>query len=188
MTDTAIDEAEARRIALAKRAALLDKHQADAKAFNERLKAREDAEVKRQAAYLEETKRLYHERDVIRNRVKQAGDADNELRRMFVAVDVRERVKATERATRAAQRVLADTQAHLRGEQRQIEELRHRVKTVPSGAAPKDLMAEIERMIKALAPAEAREAQARETLAAAQRDESSAKADYDVAMRAARAL
>ena len=188
MTETQTDEKEALRLKLAKQASQSEKLQADVKAFSLKLKERDAAEARRQALYAEETKRLAHDHAVLRNKAGAAGKALADLRRLFVPLEVRDAVKATEREVRAAQKRLADAQSQLRGERQALEDLKHRVKTVPSAAAPKDLLAELDRMAKAMAPSEAREAQAQEALEAANRAHQSAQADYDVAMRAAQAL
>lgn len=187
-TEPAIDEREALRRKLAGQAAGHEKAQAEIKALGERLKAHDAAEKARQLAAVAERKSIQKQRDAALARHKGASDALDKLRQEFVSPDVRQALSAAKREADGARVALRNTEADLGGARASLEELRHRVATVPSGASAADLKATIKRAEADLAAPEAKAAQARAGLLAAEDRLALAREAYDAAMAAARTL
>jgi chromosome segregation ATPase len=177
---------EAKRIELAKVAANHDKANADLKAFVVKLRERQEAEERRRRGFEDESAKLRNEAAKLRSALKRAGAALDELRRDYVARELRMAVSESERAERAAVRSHELATQEVRSGRSHVQGLKERL-AAGSGNA-NDVRTEIASAEAAMAATELAEVKAREALDAAKATADKARAAYNAAMAAALAL
>jgi hypothetical protein len=181
-----MDEAE--RKALAKRALGHQAAQAAIDAHKAKEATRSEAEKKRRAEFDAETKRMADERHALACQVSEAGKALNTLRLALVPEDVRQAVKAEEREIRLGLMAIERLKSDLSFHQEQLRGAKDKLKGFPVGQEPKDFLLEVERVKKAMAPAEASLAEAEAELKKRRDLLAKRQAEHDAAMSAALAV
>lgn len=178
---------EALRRDLAKKAAPLEALQSELKTWGPATVAREADEKARLVAFKKETLRLQGEKNAVQAKATAAGKALQQLRQEFVPAELRQAVSAADRSVGAARLREKQAREDLTGQQTALEELRHRVKTVPSSASSADLKASIKAAEAACAAPAARLESAAADIQGALAAQAVAQRAYDLSMAAARA-
>lgn len=182
---TVLDEKEAHRIALVKRATQIEAVREKLKGAKADFAARQRAEEDRRKQFDNETKVINLKLDDLRFQLGGCGSALDELRRTYVSVQIRQAVSAAEREHRAALLLVQDAERETKAERFSIDALKARVASVPSAAAPGDIAAEIKRLEASHDQTQARLAKLRDLLATAEAALAKAKGEHDAAMAAA---
>lgn len=178
-------EKEAHRLALAKRAANVDRIREQLRQAKADAAARTRAEEDRRKQFDNDTKAVNARLDGLRYELTACGAALDELRRIYVSVETRRELSAADREQRAAGLLVQDAEREVRSEKAMIDSLKARVASVPSAAAPADVVAEVKRLEAAHTETLARLAKLRDLKATTDAALARVKAEYDAAMAAA---
>jgi len=190
MEDQQVDATarEAKRRELAAAAKDHDEIHAKIKAVSLQIQKHDQERIAAMNRAKSEANALHKERAQLQARAAAAADAVSKLRAGWVPEDVRKAVSAAERAEREALAASARAEHDLTSARVNLEDAKKRVATVPSEASTGDLKRWIKEQEESVQPHEVRHAQSLEAVERAKSDAAAARAAYESAMAAARAL